>query len=216
MAPGVTRFARATVGGSGLTRSGLARLLIPAVLIGALSACAVPVPIPVPVGAAEAPTATALSRVGRFALRVDEVGGKQNAVQGGFAWRDDGQSLVLDLVSPLGATLARVEAGPHGAMLREANGNETHALNPDALVALVLGSRIPVAGMRDWLRGTLPDSPPATVTEKDAQGRPTAFEQAGWQVQASQYDASGPTRMALQRQEPTGQNVDLRLVINTP
>jgi outer membrane lipoprotein LolB len=194
----------------------VSRWLAPVAVVAALSACAVPVPIPVPVSATEAPVATALSRVGRFALRVEEVGGKQNAVQGGFAWRDDGQNLVLDLVSPLGATLARVEAGPQGAMLREANGTETHALNPDALVALVLGSRIPVAGLRDWLRGTMPDTPPATVTDKDANGRPQAFEQAGWQVQASQYDAAGPTRMAMQRQEANGQTVDLRLVINTP
>lgn len=186
------------------------------VLMLALAGCAVPVPIPVPVGDSAQAQNPALSRVGRFALTVNDVGGKQNAVQGGFAWRDDGENLMLDLVTPLGQTLARVEAGSHGALLRESNGNETRALNPDALVALVLGSRIPVAGLRDWLHGRLPADPPAQVAEKDAQGRPVMFEQAGWQVRVNQYDQTGPTRLVLLRSEPNGQDIDLRLVVNAP
>ena len=187
-----------------------------AAMIAVVAGCAVPVPIPVPVGGEKAAEGQPqpLSRVGRFALTVSEVGGKQNAVQGGFAWRDDGANLTLDLVSPVGQTLARVEAGQGGALLREANGKETQALNPDALVALVLGSRIPVGGLREWLRGNLPADPAATVVEKDAEGRPTLFTQAGWQVRINQYDKIGPTRMLLQRTESNGQDIDLRLVVN--
>ncbi|WP_124078307.1 outer membrane lipoprotein LolB [Pigmentiphaga humi] len=176
-----------------------------------LSACAVPVPIPVPAGADEN---RSLSRVGRFALRVEEVGGKQNAVQGSFAWRDDGSHLVLDLASPLGATLARVEAGPGRAVLRESNGKETLARNPDELVGIALGSDIPVSGLRDWLRGRVAEQPAAEVAERDEQGRPLAFEQAGWRVSARQYDALGPTRLQMARSDSGGQEVDLRLVIN--
>ncbi|GAA4339228.1 lipoprotein insertase outer membrane protein LolB [Pigmentiphaga soli] len=173
-----------------------------------LAGCAAPRPIPAEGGGA------ALSRVGRFALRIDEPGGKQNAVQGGFAWRDDGRKLVLDLVSPLGATLARVEAGPGQALLRESNGKETRADNPDALVAIVLGKPIPVEGLRDWLRGELAKQPPAEVAERDAGGRPLAFEQGGWRVRARDYDTAGPTRLQMARTEPTGEDVDLRLVID--
>jgi outer membrane lipoprotein LolB len=191
------------------------RWVVGAALIAVVAGCAVPVPIPVPVGGETAEgQPQPLSRVGRFALTVNEVGGKQNAVQGGFAWRDDGTNLTLDLVSPVGQTLARVEAGQGGALLREANGKETHALNPDALVALVLGSRIPVAGLREWLRGNLTAEPAATIIEKDAEGRPTMFLQAGWQVRINQYDKIGPTRMLLQRTEANGQDIDLRLVVN--
>lgn len=191
------------------------RALAVAVVVASVAACAVPVPIPVPVGGdAVQGQPEPLSRVGRFALTVSEVGGKQNAVQGGFAWRDDGTNLTLDLVSPVGQTLARVEAGQGGALLREANGRETRALNPDALVALVLGSRIPVSGLREWLRGTQAADPVAVVLEKDSEGRPALFTQAGWQVRVNQYDQVGPTRMLLQRTEANGQDIDLRLVVN--
>src|SRR5690606_40590682 len=51
---------------------------------------------------------TAFERTGRFAVNVTEAGGAQEAVQGGFAWRDTGRLLRLDLVNPLGTTLARI------------------------------------------------------------------------------------------------------------
>ena len=187
----------------------LARAAVAGGFIALLAACAVPVPIPAPQGAEES---RSLSRVGRFALRVEELGGKQNAVQGSFAWRDDGSRLALDLVSPLGATLARVEASPGQAVLRESNGKETRAGDPDELVGIVLGSDIPVSGLRDWLRGRLAEAE-ANVSERDELGRPLVFEQSGWHVTARQYDALGPTRLQMARNED-GQEVDLRLVIN--
>jgi outer membrane lipoprotein LolB len=195
----------------------VARRTFVLVAVGILAGCAVPPPVPPSVAvpqSADAPQA--LSRVGRFALRVDEVGGRQNAVQGGFAWRDEGRHLSLDLTSPLGATLARVEVNPTGAMLRESNGKETLAADPDALIALVLGNRIPVSGLRDWLRGEMPPQPEAHVTQRDAQQRPLEFEQAGWRVKAQQYDTLGPTRLQMARTEADGQQVDLRLVISAP
>lgn len=188
----------------------LARAAAAGGLAAILAACAVPVPISAPQGADES---RALSRVGRFALRMEEVGGKQNAVQGSFAWRDDGSRLALDLVSPLGATLARVEATPGEALLRESNGKETRAGDPDELVAIVLGSDIPVSGLRDWLRGRLAPRPSGQVSERDEQGRPLVFDQAGWHVTARQYDSLGPTRLQMERNEG-GQEVDLRLVVN--
>src|SRR5690606_4711346 len=115
------------------------RLALACCLLAWLAACAVPQPITAPEGAAQA---QALSRVGRFALRIDDVGGRQEAVQGSFAWRDDGRQLILDLVSPLGATLARVEARPGMAVLREADGKQTQARDPDELVARVLGEAV--------------------------------------------------------------------------
>ncbi|MBU4612107.1 outer membrane lipoprotein LolB [Achromobacter sp. GG226] len=177
-----------------------------------LGACAAPPPV-VPVDGASVASG-ALARSGRFALRVDEISGKQNAVQGGFAWRDDGRALVLDLTSPVGATLARVDVAPNGAaLLTEANGTQTAAATADELVARVLGSPIPVGGLRDWLRGHLPANPPATIVERDAEGRPQAYDQAGWRVRVNAYDATGPVRLEMQRNEPGHGVINVRLVI---
>lgn len=177
-----------------------------------LGACAAPPPV-VPVDQA-AIEAGALARSGRFALRVDEISGRQNAVQGNFAWRDDGKALVLDLTSPVGATLARVDVSPDGsALLTEANGTQTPAASADDLVARVLGSPIPVRGLRDWLRGYLPEQPAATIIERDEQGRVQAYDQSGWRVRVTAYDAIGPVRLDMQRNEPGHGLINVRLVI---
>ena len=101
----------------------------------------------------------AFSRIGRFAITVNEESGKQNAVQGGFSWSDDGRRYVLDLTNPLGSTEARVEGQPGSASLTKADGTRLMADNPDALAEDALGSSMPVAGLRDWLRGKLPAEP---------------------------------------------------------
>ncbi|MGE8634854.1 MAG: lipoprotein insertase outer membrane protein LolB, partial [Achromobacter piechaudii] len=139
-----------------------------ALLAATLAACTTtPKPI-------EGASADAFSRIGRFAITVNEEGGKQNAVQGGFSWSDDGRRYVLDLTNPLGSTEARVEGRPGAASLTKADGTRLEANNPDALAEEALGSSMPVSGLRDWLRGKLPADPQASEVTRDDLGRPTA------------------------------------------
>ncbi len=185
------------------------RLAFLALLATALAACTTtPKPI-------EGASADAFSRIGRFAITVNEEGGKQNAVQGGFSWSDDGQRYVLDLTNPLGSTEARVQGRPGAATLTKADGTRLEADNPDALAEEALGSSMPVSGLRDWLRGKLPAEPEASGITRDDRGRPTAFEQGGWRANLSRYDNLGPQMLVLQRQEP-GRRIMVRLVVNQP
>lgn len=153
------------------------------------------------------------SRAGRFALTVTEAGGRQDAVQGGFSWLDEHERYVLDLTNPLGSTQARVEGRPGAAVLTRANGEQLHAADPDGLAEEALGSRIPVAGLRDWFQGRMASEPAASDVARDAQGRVQAFEQGGWQAKLSRYDALGPQLLVLERREP-GRRIVLRLVID--
>ena len=178
-----------------------------ALLAFTLAACtSLPKPI-------EGAGADAFSRIGRFAITVNEESGKQNAVQGGFSWSDDGRRYILDLTNPLGSTEARVEGRPGAASLTKADGTRLVADNPDALAEDALGSSMPVSGLRDWLRGKLPADPQATEVTRDELGRPTAFEQGGWRARLSRYDALGPQLLVLERQEP-GRRIVVRLVVN--
>lgn len=163
----------------------------------------------------EGTSADAFSRIGRFAITVNEEGGKQNAVQGGFSWSDDGRRYVLDLTNPLGSTEARVEGQPGAASLTKADGTRLVADNPDALAEDALGSSMPVSGLRDWLRGKLAGQPEATDVSSDELGRPVAFEQGGWRANLSRYDTLGPRMLVLERQEP-GRRIMVRLVVNQP
>src|SRR5690606_5224498 len=150
-------------------------------------------------------------RTGRFALQVEHRGGKQDAVQGGFAWRDTLNGQRLDLANPVGNTLARIDVKPGQALLTRTDGTTEAAANPDAVVEQVLGSPIPVGGLRDWLRGRLAQGP-AEHVEKDSEGRLARFSQNDWRVELSRYDEQGPRMLRMRRTEPE-RDISLRLVI---
>lgn len=172
----------------------------------AIAGCASPPRIE---GAVDGPS---FDRTGRFALLVEDRAGERDAVQGGFAWRDAQGVLKLDLANPLGSTLARIEVTPERAVLTRSDGTTEAAPYADALVEQVLGSPMPVAGLRDWLRGRLA-SGPAQQTDKDTAGNVASFVQHGWRVELSRYDNLGPRLLRLRRSE-AGRDISLRLVID--
>lgn len=157
-------------------------------------------------------TAEAFDRTGRFALNVQYFDGKRDAVQGGFAWHDEGSRLRLDLANPLGSTLARVDVSPGQAILTHSDGRQERAQHPDALVELVLGSPMPVAGLRDWLQGKTGNDPVEGLQKNEA-GQITAFSQNGWRAQLSRYDSQGPRLLQLSRKD-AHRDISLRLVVD--
>lgn len=165
----------------------------------------------------EAPVATgegAFVRNGRFAITVTESDGQQQAVQGGFIWRDDGRRYQLDLTSPLGSVQARVEGRPGYATLTRADGAVIEADSPDALAEQAFGGPIPVSYLRDWMRGRVAEGS-ATNLQRDDVGHPIAFQQYDWQTRLSRYDAQGPGLLVLQRAEP-GRRIIVRLAVDQP
>lgn len=156
------------------------------------------------------------TRVGRFAVLAFDKRENINkdAVQGGFVWRDFGTYLTLDLTNPLGNTLARVEVNDFQSVLINSSGQRLVAPSPDDLVARVLDGRpLPVSGIRYWVRGELMPSTPAEAITRDEQGRLLTAFQNGWQVALSNYDAKGPTRLHLVRNEPA-ERITVRLTVD--
>ena len=175
------------------------------VLLAVLAGCATPTRI-----AGEGP---AFERSGRFAVNITEAGSAPEAVQGGFAWRDTGAVLLIDLTNPVGSTLARITLDRTGATLEHADGRTESAPNADALLAKAIGTALPVSDLRDWLQGR--PGPGATQgMERDDQGRPTAFSQKGWQLRLSRYDAEGPGLLRLDRRDGA-RHLSVRLVVDT-
>lgn len=191
---------------AGYTRRRMLRVLGAAGMVALLGACATPGRI--------SGEGAAFERTGRFAVTVTEAGRASDAVQGGFAWRDSGPVLRLDLTNPLGSTLARIVVEPRRAVLEQADGTTESAPDADALLEQVVGASLPVANLREWMQGR---AGPGEVSElqNDAQGRPESFVQQGWNIRLSRYDALGPGLLRVDRSDGP-RRISVRLALDTP
>lgn len=176
-------------------------------MLALLVACTTPAPLQKP-GAANA-----FSCTGRFALVVTQAGGDQKALQGGFSWLDSETGYLLDLTNPLGAVQARVEGQADQAVLTKADGTRLEAADAETLIEQALGSKVPVAGLRAWLRGRIVPGAQMSNVVRDPRGQLVSFEQDGWQVRLSRHDTLGPRLLVLERLE-ADRRIMVRLVVN--
>jgi outer membrane lipoprotein LolB len=147
---------------------------------------------------------------GRFAATLVQDGKGENTT-GRFTLSVDAERLLLDLATPLGTTLARVESGPQGATLRvPGNGGmrEASGPNPEALAEELLGWPLPADGIGDWILGRPMPGRPADMQGDRA--APTTITQDGWTIEIAERFASGtPRRLTLTRPARAGSPIAL-------
>jgi len=141
---------------------------------------------------------------GRIATRY-----KDEAASGNVAWRHSSESDELLITTPVGSSVARIVRNGNEVVLTTAEPRDYRANDAEALTEQVLGFRIPLTGLTDWVRGKAVEGSPASVT-RDSQGRIAVLEQNGWQVEYQEYRPDGlPTRMKL-----LFPGIELRLAIH--
>ncbi|WP_458762882.1 lipoprotein insertase outer membrane protein LolB [Cupriavidus basilensis] len=136
-------------------------------------------------------TAQARDLSGRFAANYVRYG-RDEGVQGSFQWHEQGRNVRLDLISPLGQTLAVVTSTPSGATLDLPNQPPRNAPEVDTLLEEALGFSLPVAGLRDWLHARPAPGSPARTT-RDDNGRLATLAQNGWTVRYVAWQETAPT-----------------------
>jgi outer membrane lipoprotein LolB len=126
---------------------------------------------------------------GRIAVRY-----RDDAGSGNISWRHAASTDELLLTSPLGQGIARITRNGEEIALLMQDGKEHKASDAEALTEQVLGFRVPLAGLADWVRG-----------------RPAPeLEARGWKVEYQGYDAERrPTRLRI-----TYPGIELRLAIS--
>ncbi len=100
-----------------------------------------------------------------------------------FRLEERASGVVLDVLGPLGATLARIEAGKNGASYKEAGKDPTYAETAESLMERLLGFSVAMPILLSWLEGK-----PNTDAPFDSLGE-TSFYQAGWAVSTTAADA---------------------------
>ena len=156
---------------------------------------------------------------GRFSASISR-GEQRDAVSGRFSLAASSGRTTLDLASPLGNTLARVEALGSGATLTAPQADGTLATwrgdSADALAEEVLGYRLPVTGLADWIAGRAAPGRAARLLPEA--GPVQRIEQDGWVIGIDERFAStgAPRRLSFDRAAagPAAPSVRLRLVLD--
>ncbi|MBC8118324.1 MAG: outer membrane lipoprotein LolB [Burkholderiaceae bacterium] len=162
------------------------------------------------------PTPADRSYAGRFSATT-ALGEQRDNVSGRFSLETRGAQQVLELASPLGTTVARIEIEPGGARATGAQMREVRGPDADAITEQLLGWPLPVSGLTDWLEARPTPQRHARI-ERDA-GRVTLIEQDGWTIRFPEYfdSTARPRRLVLERAAlANAPAVTLRLVLDEP
>ena len=151
---------------------------------------------------------------GRFAVTT-ALGEQRESVSGRFSLEVRGPQQILEVASPLGTTVARIEIEPGGARATGARMQEVRGADADALTEQLLGWPLPVSGLADWIEGRPVPQRSARI-ERDGE-RIVLIEQDGWVIRLSEYleGTARPRRLVLER--PAGvdtPSVTLRLIVD--
>lgn len=131
----------------------------------------------------------------------------------GFQWAQQGSDYRIDLIGPLGQGRVRVEGDEQAVRIQTADGQIQTAPNPDALLEQAVGARLPVNGLRYWIRG-LPEPGTAPAVQTDAEGRLIRLEQDGWIIEYLAYAYAAPLSLDLpERIMARRQELSVKLII---
>ena len=175
-------------------RLGLAIVLLPALLGGCAS---------LPAGPDESVAPGGFRLTGRAAVRY-----AGNGASVGIDWRHDTRTDDLLITSPLGQDVARISRRDGEVRVVTADQKEYAASDAESLTEQVLGWRLPLTGLADWVQGRADPRRPARLT-RDAQQRLAELLQDDWRVEYQEYEGVRPSRLRISR---TG--LEIRFVVD--
>ena len=124
---------------------------------------------------------------------------RDDAGSGNIAWRHGVSIDEMLLTTPFGQGIARLARAGSEITLTTQNGREFRAADAEELTDQVLGFRLPLVGLADWVRGRAASKPaPApTAEQRDSAGRLVDLEQSGWRIRYLDYADALPSRLTL-------------------
>ncbi|MDR1934201.1 MAG: lipoprotein insertase outer membrane protein LolB [Candidatus Accumulibacter sp.] len=141
----------------------------------------------------------------RFSVRQDE-----QHHSGRLTWRHTAGGDELLLASPFGQGLAEIVAADGRATLTTSDGQVFAASDVPSLSERVLGYRLPLDHLADWVRGRAAD---AEVLARDAPGRPLRLRFEDWRIEYA-YDGDDPAALPVLLVAGRCEGFELRLRID--
>lgn len=141
--------------------------------------------------------------VGRVAVRHGREG-----MNGRVVWRHGPDFDEMLITSVLGQGIASITRRRGSVELVTADRSEYRATEAEALTERILGWRLPLAGLPDWVQGRADPAYPAKLA-RDARSRLRELEQNGWWIQYQEYEGARPLMLRMSRD-----NLEIRLIVD--
>ena len=134
------------------------------------------------------PQSVEFDLAGRIAARY-----RDEAFTGNVNWRHAANGDEMMISTPLGQGVARIVREGDAVQLTTAEGKEFRAADSESLTERVLGFRLPIEGLADWVQGR----------------RSPTLESRGWKVEYLQRDEQNRPRLMRM----THQGVEVRFAV---
>ncbi|WDZ95433.1 lipoprotein insertase outer membrane protein LolB [Herbaspirillum sp. WKF16] len=161
-----------------------------------------------------------ISLAGRISVQYEQ-GNAPQSLHGSFIWKQAPREIDLEMLSPLGQTVATINVKPGIATLVQSGRAPQVAPDVDELAAQALGWPLPVSGMRHWLQGTGTDVAGKTFTATPGQEETGFSTRDGWRVVYANWQtdpASGeirPKRIDMTRNTEQAGKVAIRIAVDS-
>lgn len=129
--------------------------------------------------------------LGRIAARYGNEG-----FTGNVDWRHAKAGDDMLISTPLGQGVARIVREGEAVQLTTANGKQYDAPDAETLTERVLGFRVPLEGLADWVEGRPSSAANARVTYSPDR-KTQLIEERDWRVQYLEYENGRPKLMQL-------------------
>jgi len=130
------------------------------------------------------------------------------AASGRIIWRHGPSTDDLLITSPVGQGLAKITRRGGQFILVTADQKEYRAGDAESLTENVLGWRLPLAGLPDWIQGRAYAAGTAEVVH-DQRSRLSELRQDDWRIEYQEYEGERPSKLRLTRQ-----GLEIRLVVD--
>ena len=153
-----------------------------------------------------------LSRIQRFELKGRlgvQADGKGYSAS--LIWLHNAEQDDIRIYSPLGGQLARIQKTADGISLEDAQGQVSVGKDAESLTQTLLGWRLPLTGLADWVLGRPVNAAMASITWDEA-GHTLGLNEADWVIAYQQYQAS-PDSFLPHKLSLKNARVQLKLIV---
>lgn len=168
---------------------------------------------------AAAPYQESIAIGGRISVQYAQ-NDQPQSLHGSFNWSQSPGHTGLELLSPLGQTVATIDVRPGVATLVQSGRAPQVAPDVDQLAARALGWPLPVAGMRQWLQGRGTDSTGKPFQAVPGDDNASFVTADGWRVAYPTWQAADDgilraRRIDLTRNTEQAGQVAIRIVVDS-